>query len=197
MHNTGSQRILRTNNEESAFVDHLSKDIRAKTKMVHRRLDVCPNRLSHQVAPLLPRVKLPQQGPDKINHRVEMRRTTLCRTFCMLQGDLDSAAIRVPQYHHQARVETLCCKLDATDLRRGNDIARHTHNKQIAQALIKDDFRWHARVRTVENNGNRLLACDRLAAACLVGECTAIRNARYKTVIAGLQVRQCTLCGDH
>src|ERR1051326_3928969 len=37
---------------------------------------------------------------------------------------------------------------------------RYSNNEQISEAFIKNDFRWHARIRTTENDCKRVLTLD-------------------------------------
>ena len=73
--------------------------------------------------------------------------------------------LRVPEHHHQAGAERFGRELDAADLRGRDDVAGHADDEQVAEALIEDDLGRHARIRTAEDDGQRLLACRQQRAA--------------------------------
>jgi hypothetical protein len=90
----------------------------------------------------------------------------------------------MPKHHHQARAQASRSKLDAADLRGSDDVASHADNEQVSQALVEDDLGWDTRIRTSENNRERLLTYGQLLAARLTGERVAAPIARYKSTVA-------------
>jgi hypothetical protein len=46
----------------------------------------------------------------------------------------------VAQNHNERCAEPLCGELNTADLRGSDDVPRNADDKQIAQALIEDDF---------------------------------------------------------
>jgi hypothetical protein len=85
----------------------------------------------------------------------------------------------------------LCGELDATDLRRSDDISGNADDEQVAQALVEDDLCRHPRVGTTENDGERLLTCRQLVAVRLTRELVAAPNVRYEATVALLQAFEC------
>jgi hypothetical protein len=72
----------------------------------------------------------------------------------------------------------------------------HPDDKQITGALVKNDFRKYRRIRTVLYDGKRLLPFDNRGAALdrLVGIGPLRRS---KPLIAGDQLLQCLVTGEH
>src|ERR1700740_3204935 len=99
------------------------------------------------------------------------------------------------QYHHQASSKRLGGELDAADLRGGNYIAGHADHEQVAEPLIEHDFRWHARVRAAENDGERFLAYGQDAPTRARDVATA--QLGDDPPVALLQGSECSLCGNH
>jgi hypothetical protein len=106
-------------------------------------------------------------------------------------------ALRVAENHDERSVEPLRGEFDAADLRRSHDVPGNPDDEEVAQALVEDDFRWDPRVRTSENDGERLLPCSQLVAARPVSECVAGPNPRDKATVPIAQAFECFLCRDH
>ena len=66
---------------------------------------------------------------------------------------------------NERRAEALDGKLDAADLRRGDDVARDPDDEEIAKALVEDDLGRDARVGAAEHDGERLLPIGQGATA--------------------------------
>jgi hypothetical protein len=88
-------------------------------------------------------------------------------------------------------------ELDASNLRRGDNVASHTDDEQVTEALIENNFRRHARIRTSENNGERLLACCERLAPFLVRECVVAPVVSREATIACAQALKCIQRRDH
>jgi hypothetical protein len=97
----------------------------------------------------------------------------------------------VTQHHDESGAEPPRGELDTADLRRGDDVSGNTDDKQVTQTLIEDDLRWHPRIGTSENDGERLLACRHLAAAHLARECVAATNVRHESTVPLEQAFEC------
>jgi len=76
----------------------------------------------------------------------------------------------VPQHDHKPRPELGGGELDAPDLRGGDDVAGDADDKQVAQALVKNDLGRHPRVRTAEDDGEGRLAGRQGVAAGMAGQ---------------------------
>lgn len=63
----------------------------------------------------------------------------------------------MPHHHDQRRIVHTDGKFHAADLRRCNDVAGHTDYKKLTQSLIEHDLRRYARIRTTENDRERML----------------------------------------
>jgi hypothetical protein len=83
---------------------------------------------------------------------------------------------------HQPCAEPYCGELDTAYLRGSDDVSGNADDKQVAQALVEDDFCRHPRVGTSEDNGERLLTCRQLAAARLTRQ-RAAPSPRYETTV--------------
>jgi hypothetical protein len=95
------------------------------------------------------------------------------------------------QHYDESCAGPFRSELDASNLRRGDDVASNTDDKQVTKALIEDDLRRHSRIGTSEDNGERLLACYQRLAACLVRWCVAGPLVRYESTIARTQAFEC------
>jgi len=95
----------------------------------------------------------------------------------LLERRVDGAAAGMAEYHDEARAEGRCGELDAADLRGGDDIAGDADHEQIAEPLIEDDLRGHARIRAAQHDGDRLLNSGQLTPA-------RTRGARLEAGIA-------------
>ena len=86
----------------------------------------------------------------------------------LLQGferGRDRAALRMPEHHDEPGAEPLGGEFDAVNLRGRDDVSGDADDKQIAEALVEDQFGGHSRIRTSEDDREGLLpGCQRLAA---------------------------------
>ena len=74
------------------------------------------------------------------------------------QRSQDRTTLGVAHHDHQPRPEPACRKLNATDLRRRDDVAGDTNDEEVAKALVEHQFRRDTRVRTSEYDRERLLS---------------------------------------
>jgi hypothetical protein len=88
-------------------------------------------------------------------------------------------------------------ELDASNLRRGDNVASHTDDEQVTEALIENNLRRHPRIRTSENNGERLLACRERLAAFLVRRCVVDPVVRRKATVTRVQALERIPGRDH
>src|SRR5687768_6593656 len=103
----------------------------------------------------------------------------------------------MPQSHHQRRAEPGGRELDAADLRRSDDVSGNPDDEQVAQALVEDDLRGHARVGASENDGERLLARRQLGAPRLAYERVPAPDVGHEATVACWQAFECFWRGDH
>ena len=85
--------------------------------------------------------------PDAIDDGAQIGRLVALWLPQLFQRGSHGAALRVSEHDGQPRLEPLGRKLDATHLRRRDDIARHANDEQVAKALAKDQLRRNARSR--------------------------------------------------
>ena len=86
----------------------------------------------------------------------------------LLLGGLDCAAVLVTEHTDQADMQFLDRVLQRGDNRAIDELPGGAHGEQVAQALIKNDFRRYARVRAGEHRGIRVLAIKQRLAGLLV-----------------------------
>jgi OOP family OmpA-OmpF porin len=198
IHDARLQRILCANHEEAISLDQLLQDLRSVSQVICGGADVCPHGLSHQGIRIVAQLGLQQglhRGADAIHDRTQIPPTGLSRLAKFLQGGENCPAPGVAEHHHNARTKPLGGELHAADLGRCDDIAGHTNDKEVTQALIEDELRRHPRVGTSENNRERLLSCRQLAAArptrkdlargCLSDEATVSLFEAFKGFLRG------------
>ena len=86
----------------------------------------------------------------------------------LLLGGLDCAAVLVTEHTDQADVQFLDRVLQRGDNRAIDELPGGAHGEQVAQALIKNDFRRYARVRAGEHRGIRVLAIKQRLTGLLI-----------------------------
>ena len=74
------------------------------------------------------------------------------------------------KHHHQPRSESLGSKFDTADPGRRDDVAGDADHKKIAQALIENNLRWHARISAAENDRKRRLPLRQFLSPLLAGQ---------------------------
>ena len=79
----------------------------------------------------------------------------------------------------------------STDGRTRSTIERRFPDWQVAKALIENDLRWHPRVGTAENDGERLLTCRQLVAARLARERVRVANVSDEATVSLSQAFEC------
>src|SRR5687768_7316176 len=85
-----------------------------------------------------------------------------------------SAALGMAQYNDQTRFESRRRELDAAHLRGSDDVTGDANYEQIAESLVEHDLHRHARVRTAENDGERLLLQRQFVAIDPGGRATGV-----------------------
>ena len=141
-------------------------------QMVGRVADVGAHRVPLQPLRIVGQLGF-QQGFDgwanAVHHGTQVGGTPLGGQLQLIQRGRDGTTVGMAQHHHQPGAETLDGKLDAADLGRGDDVAGHADDEQLAQPLIEDQLGRHTGVRTAQQHRKGGLLHDELAAARLVG----------------------------
>src|SRR5689334_2113247 len=82
-----------------------------------------------------------------------------------LHGCVDGTAILMAEHDDQAGAQNIDSVLDASQALIVEDIARYSHDEQIAEPFIEDNFGWHTRIGTTEDDGKRVLALRQFRAS--------------------------------
>src|SRR6185295_10004429 len=143
---------------ELAVGDEFGKDWSRGTEFLDHHPNVGTNGISDRIA---------GHSPALIDCRLDETHEHGDVTFSV--AALDSrgygAAAFVAQYDQQRNVQMLSAVFQASDLSISRDVPRDAHDKQVAEALIENNLRWHARISTTENLGVRMLFGDELPLA--------------------------------
>src|ERR1041385_8655713 len=97
-----------------------------------------------------------------------------------LHCGVDSAATLMTEHDNQAGSQNVDAVLDASQAFVIDHVARYSNDEQISEAFIKDDFGWHTRIRTTEDDRKRVLTFRQLRASFrgLLGSHTQRKRAR-------------------
>ncbi|MDB5762260.1 MAG: hypothetical protein JWQ21_1255 [Herminiimonas sp.] len=197
LYGPGLQRIFGTYHEEPIFLDQLLDHLRSMPQMVCRGEDVGAHGMPHQGISVMPEFCRQQAfhgRANEVDDRMQIPRLVFRRSLKFFQRRLNSPAPRVAQDDHEPCAEPFRGELDAADLRWSDDVSGNADNKQVAQALVKDDFYRHPGVGTSENGGEWLLACRQLAAMGLAREWVAAPIIRHEATVPLLQTFECFSC---
>src|SRR5436189_3037565 len=77
---------------------------------------------------------------------------------------VDGTATLMAKHDNQASAQDIDTVLDASQAFIVKHIARDSNAEQISEALIKDDFGWHARIGTTEDDRKRVLTLRQFCA---------------------------------
>ena len=116
---------------------------------------------------------------NAVDDRLQVWRIILLRVDERLNASGDRAAIGMPKHHHQLGLEFFGGKFNGANLRGRNHIARHANDKQVAQALVKDNLNRNASIRAAKNDGVRKLVSGQRRAALLIMQGGQLRLERY------------------
>jgi len=128
---------------------------------------------------------------NAIDDRAQIPRLALSRTLKRLQGRLNGSAMCVSQNYDESCAETLHGELDATNLRRGYDVAGNADYEQIAQPLIEDDFHGYPRIRASQNDRIGFLFRDALVALHSAHGFAEAPDARHEASVPLAQALKC------
>ena len=103
----------------------------------------------------------------------------------------------MPQHDDQPGTELFGGKLDAADLRGGNDVAGHSDDEQVAEPLIENDLDRYSRIRTAKDGRERFLAGRQLDAAGTAGQGVVASDIGDETAISVAQQLEPFQSRDH
>src|SRR5271167_1658612 len=190
----GLQRVLGADHHEARILDQVLDDVRPMPQVPYRRPNIGANRRLKQGRMIMLEVRRQQAfdgGPDQIHDGMEVTRLILNRPPELLQGRLDRTAARVSKHHHQPRAKLLGRKVDAADLRGGDNVSRNPNHEQVAQSLVEDDLDGNARIGTAKYCREWLLTRRQFNAARAAFEDVAAADIRHEAMISLAQQRQC------
>src|SRR5437660_10477632 len=78
---------------------------------------------------------------------------------------VDGTATLMAEHDNQAGAQNIDPVLDAPQAFIVEHIARYSNNEQISEAFIKDDFGWHTRIGTTEDDCKRMLTLRQFCAS--------------------------------
>src|SRR5436309_4158309 len=78
---------------------------------------------------------------------------------------VDGTATLMAEHDNQAGAQNIDPVLDASQAFIVEHIARYSNDEQISEAFIKDDFGWHTRIGTTENDRKRVLTLRQFCAS--------------------------------
>ena len=126
-------------------------------------------------------------GSDVIDDIRQVGRGDAVGLLQRLQRGRHSTAMGMAHNDNQARAEFFRGKLDAANLCAASDIAGHADGEQVADALVKDHFQRHTRIRATENDSKWILIRHG-AVRCIgdggVGGCGLVLRGRRRVPLA-------------
>jgi hypothetical protein len=197
---TRFERVLGAHDDQTVFLDELLEYLRPMAQVAGRHAHVRANRVAHECVGIVPQLGSQQRldrRPHAVNDRVEIFRLADGRPVELFDGGENGAALRVSQHDDKPRAVTLGGEFDTADLRWRNDVAGDADDEEIAEALVEDDFRRHARIGAAQNNRERLLAGGNLYAARFTSKGIVVTDVRHKPVIAVFQALEGVLRWHH
>jgi hypothetical protein len=78
---------------------------------------------------------------------------------------VDGTATLMAEHDNQAGAQNIDPVLDASQAFIVEHIARYSNDEQISEAFIKDDFGWHTRIGTTEDDRKRVLTLRQFCAS--------------------------------
>src|SRR6266511_1344376 len=90
-----------------------------------------------------------------------------CFTFRSdgLHCGVDGAATLMAEHDNQAGAQNIHPVLDASQAFVVEHVACYSNDEQISEAFIKDDFGWHTRIGTTEDDRKRVLTLRQFCAS--------------------------------
>ena len=145
---------------------------------------------SARVLPEVGRQQRFDRRPDAADDGPQVARALVLRLLKFFEGGDDGAALRVSEHHHEPRAEPRRRELHAVNLRRGDDVARHADDEQVAEALIEDHLGRHARVGAAQDDGERLLTGRQRQPPGAVRDRIAVAQSGHEAGVALAQPRE-------
>src|SRR6266850_1864629 len=78
---------------------------------------------------------------------------------------VDGTTTLMAEHDNQAGAQNIDPVLDASQAFIVEHIARYSNDEQISEAFIKDDFGWHTRIGTTEDDRKRMLTLRQVCAS--------------------------------
>src|SRR5437773_4646225 len=78
---------------------------------------------------------------------------------------VDGTATLMAQHDNKAGAQNLDAVLDASQAFIVENVARYSNDEQISEAFIKNDFGWHTRIGTTEDDRKRVLTLRQFCAS--------------------------------
>jgi len=100
-------------------------------------------------------------------------------------------------YHNQSGTESCRRELNAADLGRCDDVAGDSNDEEVAEALVEDQFRGDAGIRTTENDCERLLSRDQRGTTGMIRKGERRRLIRRESPVAVAKASQSFERSDH
>src|SRR5882762_2163861 len=93
-------------------------------------------------------------------------------------------------YDNQSGTESCRRELNAADLGRCDDVACDSNDKEVAKALVEDQFRGDAGIRTTEDDCERLLSRDQRGTTGMIRKPGRRCLVRYESPVAVAKASQ-------
>ena len=100
-------------------------------------------------------------------------------------------------YDNQSGTESCRRELNAADLGRCDDVAGDSNDEEVAEALVEDQFRGDAGIRTTEDDCERLLSRHQRGTTGLIRKSGRRRLIRHKSPVAVAKASQSIERRDH
>src|SRR5262245_18260316 len=82
-----------------------------------------------------------------------------------LHCGVDGSATLMAEHHNQACAQNIDRVLDASQAFIVEHVACYSNDEQISEPFIKDDFGWHTRIGTTEDDRKRVLTLRQFGAS--------------------------------
>src|SRR5207302_8738712 len=114
-----------------------------------------------------------------------------------LQRGDDGTTLRMAHYDDQSSIKSCRRELNAADLRWSDDVAGDSNDEEVAEALVKDQFRGDAGIRATEDDRERLLSRDQRGTTGMIRKRRRPRLIRHESPVAVPKASQSFDCSDH
>src|SRR5437588_129144 len=114
-----------------------------------------------------------------------------------LQRGDDGAALRMAHDDDQSSIKSCRGELNAADLRWCDNVAGDSNDEEVAEALVKDQFRGDAGIRATEDDRERLLSRDQRGTTGMIRKRRRPRLIRHESPVAIPKASQSFDRSDH